>query len=120
MKKKVKAKIRKPNMGEVIRVDFGIGQDIASERAAQDNDLVAFHELRENGYTERVTPKRIDQLMDYSEQQLLDEIAIEYGLTPKGVVDATLLCAQVVLNEKNKFEAPLQSHLQAIPDLRLK
>lgn len=73
--------------------------------ASADPDLVAFYELRMNGYTEAVPLKRAELLEEYDEDQLHDEVQRGYYLTRSEVPRVIAKCVGHIANVQVGFSS---------------
>lgn len=65
-------------------------------QAARDTDLRARHELDILGYSETVSPERLDVLEDCSLNQLHADVQGEYRLSGKQLRKAIGMCRQMI------------------------
>lgn len=77
-------------------------RDLQIGLAASDPDLVAFYELKVQGFTEAVSDNRADALEEMPVQTLRAEIQRDYGLDEAGLREAETICFKGIGKRKHR------------------
>ena len=71
--------------------------------AASDKDLVAYHELKIQGYTSRDSETRDNLLANYDHETLIAEIAHDYSISREDAMAAEVICIAGIYLSLNEY-----------------